>query len=226
MNKLSSLTALLLLSGTCIEGFVAPQQVRSLQPSTLLQAKGFGSKETPSSKATSGAKSINEEPVSSPMTTSPAPVADEPDLSQGKAALEKMRRERAELRNAELRKVKEVQDVDALLRETPEAAAIPERVAQRMGKRMLPFVGIPIFGSGGAFVGFWYMATYRDMEYQPALVAATSIALLLSGLLVRVVYNIQVLPMAFLARTQVSRPYHSLSHILTPVCVRVLRIRS
>lgn len=94
-----------------------------------------------------------------------------------------MRRERAEQRNAELRKVKEVQEVDALLRETPEAAVIPEKVAQRMGKRMLPFVGIPIFGTMGSFVGFWYMATYRDMEYQPALVAATSIALLVVGLL-------------------------------------------
>ena len=189
MNKL--FTTLLLLSGTSIEGFVAPQPSTT---STILHAKGFGSsKETPSS-------SSKKQPASSSVTSEPVQINQDPDasllstattapptsdLSQGKAALEKLRRERAEQRNAELRKVKEVQDVDAMLRESPGAAVIPERVAQRMGKRMLPFVGIPIFGTMGSFVGFWYMATYRDMEYQPALVAASSIALLVASLLVR-----------------------------------------
>ena len=49
---------------------------------------------------------------------------------------------------------------------------------------MLPFVGIPLFGAMGSFVGFWYMASYRDMEFQPALVATVSAALLVMGLLV------------------------------------------
>eukprot|EP00536_Pseudo-nitzschia_multiseries_P012619 jgi/Psemu1/244743/estExt_Genewise1.C_4920034 len=94
-----------------------------------------------------------------------------------------MRREKAEQRNAELQKMQEVVQQDQLVRETGgEAAVIPEKVAQRMGKRMLPFVGIPLFGSMGAFAGFWYMATYRDMEFQPVLVAGTTIALLLIGL--------------------------------------------
>jgi hypothetical protein len=80
------------------------------------------------------------------------------DTSRGKIALEKMRRVKAEERNAELQKIKNVQDVDQLVRETGgEAAVIPEKVAQRMGKRMLPFVGIPLFGGIGAFIGFWYM---------------------------------------------------------------------
>mmetsp|Transcript_7168 Transcript_7168/g.14642 ORF Transcript_7168/g.14642 Transcript_7168/m.14642 type:complete len:296 (-) Transcript_7168:330-1217(-) len=105
------------------------------------------------------------------------------DTSRGKAALDKMRRERAEQRNAELQKMKDVQDVDKMMLETGgEAAVIPEKVAQRMGKRMLPFVGIPLLGGMGAFVGFWYMATYRDMEFQPVLVAGTTIALLAVGL--------------------------------------------
>ena len=80
--------------------------------------------------------------------------------------------------------MKEVQDIDDMLRESPEAAAIPEKVAQRMGRRMLPFVGIPLFGAMGSFVGFWYMATYKDMEFQPVLVAGTSLALLAIGLVV------------------------------------------
>ena len=108
------------------------------------------------------------------------------DTSRGKAALDKMRREKAEERNSQLEKMREVQDVDQMMLETGgEAAVIPEKVAQRMGKRMLPFVGIPLFGAMGAFVGFWYMATYRDMEFQPALVAASTIALLAIGLVVR-----------------------------------------
>jgi hypothetical protein len=64
-------------------------------------------------------------------------------------------------------------------------AAIPEKVATRMGQRMLPFVGAPLFLAMGTFVGFWYMATYRDLEFQPALVATSTILLLVVGLLVR-----------------------------------------
>jgi len=106
------------------------------------------------------------------------------DTSRGKAALDSMRREKAEQRNAELQKMKQVIEIDQVMLETGgEAAVIPEKVAQRMGKRMLPFVGIPLFGSIAAFVGFWYMATYRDLEYQPVLVAGSTIALLLIGLI-------------------------------------------
>jgi hypothetical protein len=50
---------------------------------------------------------------------------------------------------------------------------------------MLPFVGIPLFGGMGTFVAFWYLATYKNMEFQPAMVAFTTIAILVVGLLVR-----------------------------------------
>merc|ERR1712087_678026 len=53
----------------------------------------------------------------------------------------------------------------------------------RMGKRMLPFVGIPLFGSMAAFVAFWYFRTYKDVEFEPGVVAITTIVLLASGLL-------------------------------------------
>merc|ERR1712183_386044 len=36
---------------------------------------------------------------------------------------------------------------------------------------------------GGLFVGFWYMATYQDAEFQPVLVAGTTITLLSIGLI-------------------------------------------
>mmetsp|Transcript_123488 Transcript_123488/g.357059 ORF Transcript_123488/g.357059 Transcript_123488/m.357059 type:complete len:261 (+) Transcript_123488:68-850(+) len=168
--------SLLLCSGVS-NGFFLPQTTTSSP--LVLHAKGFGTKDTPSPKK----KQQIESPPPVKESSEPFPKREESDMSQGKAALEKMRRERAEKRNEELKKVKEVQEVDAMLRESPEAAVIPEKVAQRMGMRMLPFVGIPLFGAMGSFVGFWYMATYRDMEFQPALVAATSIALLATGLI-------------------------------------------
>jgi len=76
-----------------------------------------------------------------------------------------------------------MREADALLVEDNDAAAIPEKVAQRMGKRMLPFVGIPLFGSFASFIGFWYLAVYKDIEFQPAMVATTSFAFLGTGLL-------------------------------------------
>lgn len=79
--------------------------------------------------------------------------------------------------------MRELRETDALLAEDGGAAVIPEKVAQRMGKRMLPFVGIPLFGSSASFVVFWYLATYKDLEFQPALVAFTSVAFLAVGLL-------------------------------------------
>jgi Photosynthesis affected mutant 68 len=103
-----------------------------------------------------------------------------------------MRREQAEKKDAELRRVKEIRDTDKMLQSSPAAAAIPEKVAMRMGKRMLPFVGIPLFGSMGAFVAFWYFATYKNMEFQPGMVATTTIVILVSGLLVRTIRTVSL----------------------------------
>lgn len=97
--------------------------------------------------------------------------------------MQQLRSREAEKRDEELRKLRDLRETDALLAEDAGAAAIPERVAQRMGKRMLPFVGIPLFGSSASFIGFWYLAVYKDMEFQPALVATTSFVFLAVGLL-------------------------------------------
>ncbi len=110
-------------------------------------------------------------------------------MNEGQKALEALRRERAEQRDAELRKVKEIKSVDEYLTRTPNAAVIPEKVAVRMGKRMLPFVGLPLIGGMGSFVAFWYLATYRDMEFQPSMVAFTTIAILALGLVVCSVFQ-------------------------------------
>jgi Photosynthesis affected mutant 68 len=143
--------------------------------------------------------------ITATSTTTPVQVKQQEDpkltkkLNAGQVALEKMRRERAEAKDAELRKVREMLQADEQIRKRPSttsstlndsesgstAASIPEKVAIRMGKRMIPFVGIPLFLAMGTFVGFWYMATYRGLEFQPALVAASTIILLFLSLVVR-----------------------------------------
>lgn len=117
--------------------------------------------------------------VAAAVAPAPAPVA--AATNAGQQSLMDMRRIKAEERDSELRKVKELREMDAAVAEAP--AAIPERVAMRMGQRMLPFVGLPLFLGCGSFVGFWYFATYKDMEFQPVTVAVTTIGLLVVGLL-------------------------------------------
>ena len=155
--------------------------------------KGFGStSETPKKKKTAAPKSpattnANPAPSSSSSATQTqapqaAPSAATPTDNAGQRALAEMRRQRAEQKDAELRKVRAMLEADKQLEETP--AAIPERVAQRMGQRMLPFVGLPLLGGMGCFVAFWYLATYKNMEFQPVLVAGSTILILVFSLLV------------------------------------------
>ena len=120
-------------------------------------------------------------PTLSTTTTTKTPEKQ----NAGQRALAELRRQRAEQKDEELRRVRELLKEDEQVQES--SAAIPERVAQRMGQRMLPFVGIPLFGGMGTFVGFWYMATYKNMEFEPVSVAAATIGVLVVGLLVRAV---------------------------------------
>ncbi|KAL3927150.1 MAG: hypothetical protein SGBAC_013196 [Bacillariaceae sp.] len=205
MKNICIIAASLLLTSAAVEGFVAPQSSQTAMTSLQAKSKGFGAPKETSTPKTKKAAPVEPQqnqqqaaPISKPpattidnpfITAATAPETDESGLTAGARALERMRRDRAETRNAELRKIKELQDVEASLQNNEQATAIPEKVAQRMGSRMLPFVGIPLFGSMAAFVGFWYMATYRDMEFQPALVAASTIAFLAIGL-VGITYSI------------------------------------
>jgi hypothetical protein len=161
-----------------VESFLARSPLPT--PSTFCNAaKGFGNTGEKKSKQTRERNLQTEtpSPITPPMLEEPAPT-----MNAGQRALEKIRRERAEQKNAELQRAREVLQQDKQVQEA--AAAIPEKVAQRMGQRMIPFVGIPLFLSMGVFVGFWYMATYRDMSFEPSLVAASTILILVLGLLV------------------------------------------
>jgi hypothetical protein len=181
---------------------VASRAREVVHSATFLSAKkGFGSAPDPSKKK-SGSSTAQQDSTSYPASSSSISKDDENPArsaiatstrspqqrpNAGQRALEDMRRQQAEKKDAELRKVRELLDADQQVQEA--AAAIPERVAQRMGARMLPFVGLPFFLGMGVFVGFWYMATYRNLEYQPALVAASTIVVLLLGL-VGITYSI------------------------------------
>ena len=156
--------------------------------SSALYAKGFG-KNVPSKKKElfddDDDNEINPTQTTSNATPQPTTASSTiPTPNAGVEALARLRRQQAEQKDEELRAVREMKSVERYVAEDPNAAVIPEQVAQRMGRRMLPFVGIPLFGVMGTFVVFWYLATYRNLEFQPALVAFSTIGVLGVSLLV------------------------------------------
>lgn len=163
----------------------APQAFTTRKATPLMaKKKGFG-KSTASAapkKKQSPAPEIDQPTSSSAPSTST--LEDSPlKKSAGADALARLRQQKVEARNEELRSIRDLRNVDQQLVDSPDSAVIPERVAQRMGKRMLPFVGVPLFGVMGAFITFWYLATYKNYEFQPALVAFSTIGILGAGLL-------------------------------------------
>lgn len=104
-------------------------------------------------------------------------------MNAGQKALADLRAERESKKFEEVRKVKELLTTEELIQNDPSAGVIPEKVAIRMGTRMLPFVGIPLFGGMGAFVAFWYFATYKGLEVKPFIVATTTVFILATSLL-------------------------------------------
>jgi hypothetical protein len=149
----------------------------------MSSGKGFGENSNPAtakkvkSTVTVPAPTMEAESEQQPSSY----VSKQETPSAGQRALERMRRDREEATEAEAQKVRELMLQDKLVQETP--AVIPEKVAQRMGKRMLPFVGVPLFMGMGSFVAFWYFATYKNIEFQPAAVATATVFFLVVGLL-------------------------------------------
>jgi len=171
------------LNSTCLAVLLLAANVASFQPTALVarrslshlynsSGKGFGAP-PPEPKRPQRSEDTKEELFVD------ASIA--PEKTVGEKTLMDMRRQRAEERDSELRKVKELREMDKSIIEAP--AAIPERVAMRMGQRMLPFVGIPLFGGLGSFVTFWYLATYKDLQFEPLTVAVSTIGILVVGLL-------------------------------------------
>lgn len=167
------------------QNFPATAFTNKLQHTPLYMAKkksrGFAKSEPTSSSGISNEinssdtiTTADEQPTTTTMTSEP---------NAGLTALERMRAEQRRQKEDELRRVKELRSVDEYVREDPTAAVIPEKVAMRMGKRMLPFVGVPLFGVMGTFVAFWYLRVYKNLEFSTVAVAVATIGLLVVGLL-------------------------------------------
>lgn len=158
----------------------APQAFTTRQATTLMaKKKGFGKSTAAAAPKKKKSSALEEDEAAAPILEVASPLK----KSAGADALARLRQEKVEKRNEELRSIRDLRSVDQQLVDSPDSAVIPERVAQRMGKRMLPFVGIPLFGVMGAFITFWYLATYKNYEFQPALVAFSTIGILGAGLL-------------------------------------------
>jgi len=148
-------------------------------------SKGFGEKPTKQNKPKRKDEDVSSYPI--PEAKAEKSVTEnfrsDESLNAGQRSLLDMREQREDKKYEEVRKVKELLAVDQLLQEDTSAAVIPEKVAMRMGARMLPFVGIPLFGGMGAFVAFWYFATYKGLEFQPVIVASSTVFILVISLL-------------------------------------------
>lgn len=205
-------TILVLAMTTCLSfAFVPPHSYTVRLSPSYAAGKGFGEKNVSPKKQPNKKLEYNDQWTSSSSYNEESnksvenPIMREQTNNAGQKALQELRRQRAEEKDAELRKMVEMRRMDELAKETP--AVIPEKVAMRMGKRMLPFVGIPLFGGMGAFIAFWYLATYKNMEFQPAMVAFTTIAILAVGLLVRII----VLFVLFVVEGCRSLPFYTLT---------------
>jgi len=143
----------------------------------LKMAKGFGEPKK-QNKPKQNDEMTYTQPNVTKKSVSVDDISNQESMNAGQRALADLREQREARKFEEVRKVKELLSTDELLDEDGSAAVIPEKVAMRMGSRMIPFVGIPLFGGMGAFIAFWYFATYRGVEFQPVVVAGTTISLL------------------------------------------------
>jgi len=156
----------------------------AVEEESSTSGKGFGKNMAPKTKSIKTTSDDTPTSVSSTtFTPDVVPSSSSSTSSAGKEALAKLRQADMQRRQEELKSMQQLQEIDQSLKEDPSLAVIPEKVAVRMGKRMLPFVGLPLFGSMITFVLFWYLATYKDLAIPTVLVAYATIGILVIGLL-------------------------------------------
>jgi hypothetical protein len=182
----------LLVSGAASYQLPAPHQL-SLQPRPRAApavcraggsaGRGFGKKEEPRKKsANKGARDV--------LVGPGAPVAPTPTLSEslgggvptgasasrGKAALDRLRADALAATPPRSKMELTQEELDPL---SPEAGVMPEVVSQRMLRRVVPFAGLPVFGSVVLFAGFYFANTQLELDLPPQIVAVATQALLL-----------------------------------------------
>ena len=174
----------LLVSGAASYQLPAPREL-SLRPqpraalAVVCKAggsagRGFGKKEEPRKP-----KAANKGPRDV-LVGRGAPVAAKPTLSEslgggvpsgasaarGKAALERLRADAQAGASTAPRSKMELtpEELEPL---SPEAGVMPEVVSERMLRRVVPFAGLPVFGSLLLFVGFYIANTQLDLDLPP-----------------------------------------------------------
>jgi len=116
---------------------------------------------------------------------SPPPAASQQGLvddsraaseSRGRAALERLRRDYGAPAPPPRGMQLTPEELEPL---SPEAGVMPEAVSNRMLRRVVPFAGLPVFGSVVVFGGFWFANTQLGYDLPPSMVAYSTQALLL-----------------------------------------------
>ena len=162
----------LVAAGAAAYQLPAPHQL-SLQPrprAALAVCKaggsagrGFGKKEEPKKpKSAKGARDVLVGP-GAPMAPTPTlseslggGVPTGASASRGKAALDRLRADALAATPPRSKMELTQEELDPL---SPEAGVMPEVVSQRMLRRVVPFAGLPVFGSVVLFAGFYFANT-------------------------------------------------------------------
>ncbi|CAM9428334.1 unnamed protein product [Discosporangium mesarthrocarpum] len=93
---------------------------------------------------------------------------------EARKSIERMEKEQAERQEKQMQRVKDVISVKEATKDNPNAGVVPEVVANRMLKRMIPFFILPVVSGVGVFVSYFILAKKYDFEVQPTTVAITT----------------------------------------------------
>jgi hypothetical protein len=160
---------------------------------TTNKKKGFGKEQSTTKDVKAKKEEENQQDAAEPAfpasalqpsrATAPVSISNNTNEKNaaGRQALQELRRQAVEKRDAELRRVRDLVQQDAQI-ESGVPMSIPEPVANRMGQRMIPFVGLPILGGLATFITFWYLAVYQDQSFPPVLVATATLVWFAIGL--------------------------------------------
>ncbi|CAM9794755.1 unnamed protein product [Chrysoparadoxa australica] len=154
---------------------VSPQQTLSTKP--LGMAKGFGEKPTqPSTPKPTASSSLREEVDSGEDEERNDRLADE-----ARERLKEMEQEREDRLAGQRQRVEDIKAAAQITKEDPSAGVIPEKVSNRMLKRMIPFFILPVISELGVFGFYFIQAKQYDTSFQPSAVAfATTAPLVVS----------------------------------------------
>mmetsp|Transcript_66474 Transcript_66474/g.110537 ORF Transcript_66474/g.110537 Transcript_66474/m.110537 type:complete len:261 (+) Transcript_66474:72-854(+) len=98
-------------------------------------------------------------------------------IARGRQTLEKMRRAAGEDVSSKPTTLRQQLTKEELEPIDPTSNVMPEVVADRMLKRIVPFAGIPVLGAFALFSGFWYANTQLGLDLPPSIVAYSTQAL-------------------------------------------------